>query len=341
MKDLTLVLCDREEEYAHQMAEYFLRSTGISWCVRTYTKPEELLRLEGMEQDSRKQADILLLAENAYVDGVTKLPVKCLVVLEEERGQCLESYPHILKYQAADEVLRALVEIYADKIKDFKGTCATGVGTTHMIGFYSPVHRCMQTTFSLALGLELAERNKTLYLSMEYFSSQQELRPEEQARDLGDLLYFLHTQEEKFPLRLQTCVQHLGALDYIPSIKVGENLLGVTPGEWLKLFQKLSSEGRYEYIVLDLSENLQGLFQILRSCEKVVTIGKTDTFATVKLTRYEELLQQSHMEDVLKKTYHLVLPLIADVPESWEEYGDGRLREQIRVLLEELIGGGK
>ncbi len=335
MKDLTLLLCDREEEYAHLMTEFVLRSTGISWCVRTYTQPREMLRVESEVGDCRKQGDILLLAENAYVEGVTKLPVKCLIVLEEGYQHCLESYPHIKKYQAADQILRMLLEIYADRVKDFCGTYLTEKENARFIGFYSPVHRCMQTTLAFALSLALAGHGKTLYLSLEYYSGLKELWPGENDRDLADLLYFLHAQEERFPLRLQSCVRRLGDLDYIPPMKVGENLLGISAAEWLKLLQKLGQEGGYQYIVLDLSENIQGLFQILRSCKKVVTIQKSDLPASVKQSRYEEMLRLYHYEDVLDKTCKLQPLSLSEVPESWEEYEDCGLREQIQQLLSE------
>lgn len=336
MNDLTLLLCDRETEYAHQMSEYLLRQQGISWKVRTYTDPSELLRQENSWKDSRQEGNILLLAENAYEEGLASFQVNCLVVLEENGRGHLRDCPHICKYQSADEVIRQLLEIYAEKVQDFSWD---GIGSKvagSIIGFYSPVHRCLQTTLAFALSLKLAEKGRTLYLSLEYYGGIREIWSGSQSRDLGDLLYFLHEEGDKFHLRLQSMLQHYGDLDYILPMKVGENLLSVTAGEWLSLLDKLSGECGYDYLVLDLSENVQGLFQILRSCKKVITIGKVDSMASMKQNRYEEMLQLYHFQDVLDKTRRITLPRISRVPEVLEEYGNSELQDYVKELLAEL-----
>ena len=56
---------------------------------------------------------------------------------------------------------------------------------------------------------------------------------------------------------MQTVIQRKGNLDYIPPMRNGQNLLGITWEEWRSLFQRIEELGKYEYVILDLSESIQ------------------------------------------------------------------------------------
>ena len=69
-------------------------------------------------------------------------------------------------------------------------------------------------------------------------------------------------------------IQHKGGLDYIPPMRNGQNLLEIPPEEWRNLFQRIEELGKYEYVILDLSESIQGLFEVLQICTRVFTLTK-------------------------------------------------------------------
>jgi hypothetical protein len=63
-------------------------------------------------------------------------------------------------------------------------------GKLKVIGGYSPVRRCGQSSFLKNLGQVLGRNSKVLYLSFDPFSGQQ-TSDESGRHDLQDLLYFL------------------------------------------------------------------------------------------------------------------------------------------------------
>lgn len=331
LKDLTLLLCDREEDYAQLLTEYLLKQKGIRFKVCVYTSALELLRQE--KTPAEAGADILLLAESAWEEELPPMPGMCVVILEESNPERLTEYPHISKYQSADRVLGQLLELYAQQ--EGRLTLERRVcGATRIIGFYSPVHRCLQTTLAGALSQALAEKGRTLYLNLEYLGE----TSREEDHDLADLLYFLKQEGASFRLRLESMLRRKGALDYIPAMKAGDNLLGITPQEWLLLLERLDKECGYEYLVLDLSESVQGLLEILRYCTRVLTITRKEPMAQVKERRYRGQLSLYHYEDILDKTYFLSLPQISMISGcSWEE-GVSGLSGYVQELLEELLG---
>ena len=325
-----LVLCDTEEEYAQLMTDFLQKQKNMPWELRTYTDVQELLRT-GLEKES-----LLVVAESAYTEDLLQLSPARLVVLNESGLMRWENINYVDKYQKAENVLRFLLETYMEiadnPLPRLQKSCKTV-----FIGNFSPIHRSMQSSMALTLGQLLAKEHSTLYMNFEHFAGFAELIPDMQTYDMADLLYFLSTDKEKFRLRLQTMLKHIGQLDYIPPMKSGQNLLTITAAEWLSLFQKIEELGQYEYVILDLSECMQGLFQILRLCKKVFTVTREDKIAQSKLLQYEQLLSLCEYEDVLENTKHLSLSHIHRLPEELEQLTKGELAELVRKLMDEIL----
>ncbi len=328
-----MVLCDTEEEYAQLMTEYLRRHKNVPWDVHTYTDMEELFQKEA------PSPAMLVVAESAYTEALWNLQPVRLVVLSETGLLRWENLHYVEKYQQAENVIKKLLEIYME-IAD-TGLARLSVGCrTVFVGNYSPVHRSMQTSLALSLGQLLARRHPTLYLNFEHFAGFPQLVAQGQALDMADLLYFLNAQKERFQLRLQSMLKQIGNLDYVPPMKSGQNLLTVTTQEWLGLFQKIGELGTYEYVILDLSESMQGLFEILRLCARVYTTIREDRIAQCKLLQYEHLLGLCEYGDVLEKTQRLNLPRIRRLPEDLEQLTKGDLAALAEELIAELEGAG-
>lgn len=333
-KDPVLVLCDEEEEYAQRMTEFMRMHPELPWRVRTYTDVEKL-----MQEEKDCPIDVMAVSERTYQQRIASLHPLRTVILNESGFMKWEEFVNVDKYQRAQSVLQSILEVYLE-VADIVLPRIGGQGATRFIGIYSPVRRCMQTTFALTLSQMLAARHRTLYLNFEHYTGISELAAEVGARDLADLLYFLMAEKDKFRLRLQTIVRHIGNLDYVPPMKSGQNLISVSPRDWSRLFERIDELGEYDYVVMDLSESLQGLFDILRYCVKIFTLVKRERIAQGKLLEYERLLHDYAYEDVLQKTCQCVLPQIHRVPEELEQYTRGEMADFVRRYVRELEGEG-
>lgn len=329
-KEAVLVLYDREEEYARLFSEYLKRQKELPWQIHTYTRAEELLAGE-----KSGEVTMLVVAESSCEDVLSTLQPECQAVLNESGTIRFPQFPNINKYQEAEQVWKELLELYVE---------ATGVHMpllcaeykTKFIGMYSPVHRCLQSSFALTFGQLMAEKHPTLYLNLEHYAGITELLPDRQNRDLADLLYFLSGDEGKFPLRMQTVIQKKGSLDYVPPMRNGQNLLGITLEEWRSLFQRIEELGKYEYVILDLSESIQGLLDVLQMCIRVFTLTREDKMSRCKLDQYEQLLSLCEKEEVKGKTRKLNLPYFHRLPAEMEQYTRGELADYVRKEVEIL-----
>lgn len=324
-----MVLCDTEEEYAQLMTEFLKKSRELPWKIHTYTSVQELIREEA------SGPAMLVVSEAAYGEELQRLEALRTVVLSESGVMKWEGVCYVDKYRQAEEVMKELLRIYME-IADTGLPKLKKNGTVTLIGNYSPVRRAMQTSFALTMGQILAREHATLYLNFEHYAGIPELRPDVQCPDMADLLYFLKADKEKFGLRLKSVCKRMGNMDYIPPMKSGQNLLTITAAEWTMLLQRIEELGTYEYVILDLSESMQGLFEILRGCKVVFTLTQEDRIARSKLLQYEQLLALYEYEDVLEKTRRLRLPQIQRLPENMEQLTRGDLAALIRDLLKEV-----
>lgn len=325
-----LVLCDSEEEYVHLMGEFLRKQENLPWKVRTYTDEEMLF-----ESEKENEITLLVVAETMYTDRFMSLSPKRTVILNESGILRENKVCNINKYQQAEDVLKALLEIYVEiasaPFPGLQEKCKT-----RFIGIYSPVRRCMQTRFALTMGELLAKKSRVLYLNFEHYAGDTELLQMDQARDLADILYFMMANKEKFALHMQIVLRHKGNLDYIPPMKSGQNLLSVAEEEWITFMRKLEEFGEYDYVLMDLCDSMQGLFNILRQCSKIYTITQKDRIAKSKVMQYEQLLQVYSYQDVLEKTCKCSLPRIEQFPEYIEQYSMGALADYVETLIENL-----
>lgn len=321
-----MVLCDPEEEYAQLMTEFLKKHKELPWKIRTYTSVADLLHTE------KGAVGLLVVSEAAYSEELQSIQTPRIIVLNESGVVRWENVCYVDKYQQADEVLREILQLYIEVAGRYPPRLRRKTDTV-FVGNYSPVHRCMQTSFALTMSQLLAREHSVLYLNFEHYAGIAELLPDMQTLDLADLLYFLNADKDKFLLRMQTICRHVGNLDYIPPMKSGQNLLTITAAEWMKLLQKIEELGGYEYVILDLSESMQGLFDILRMCKRIFTLTREDRIAKSKLLQYEQLLSLCEYGDVLDKTKRLNLSHIQRLPEELEQLTRGDLAELVNDLL--------
>ena len=106
--------------------------------------------------------------------------------------------------------------------------------------------------------------------------------------------------------------------------------------EWKSLFRRIEELGKYEYVILDLSESIQGLLEVLQLCIRVFTLTKEDHMSQCKLDQYEQLLSLCEKEEVKVKTKKLNLPYFRRLPAEMEQYTRGELADYVRKEIETL-----
>lgn len=153
------------------------------------------------------------------------------------------------------------------------------------------------------------------------------------------MLYYLQESKEQFLGRLYQAAECINGMDFILPASCGYDLYGIAREEWRRLLDLLD-DGQYDVILLDLSDGVQGLFDVLRRCTRVYTIIREDGFAAAKLAQYRETLERTDYSDVWERSKKLKLPFFCQLPKDIGNLSSGELAEYTKKVLDADEQGG-
>ena len=243
---------------------------------------------------------------------------------------CPEDTGAAFKYRSA-AVLLHTIQGY---LQEDSGTGRTATGT-RLISLYSPVKRCLQTTFGITLAHLLSKKGRILYLNLEGFSGFDRMLTGTLSKDISDFIYYVNQSSENISLITQNYLYRLGEVDIIPPVLNPRNLQDITEEMWLRMLSVLQCSGLYDYIIIDVSDFIQGTFAILRESQIIFSMTKSDDRAGAKWQQYCSILEESGYTDILDKTRKSELPHIAQLPSDLEDCTYGPLTELVAQAARE------
>lgn len=318
MEKQTFAVCGKEESYIKKLYEFILKNYGEDFKVVLFTKEDSF------EVFMKESPADLILAEETF-----RIPVKkgILITLCGKPGVKGGVY----KYMSSEQIMKEVMAVCADA-KSIKGAIDKEEGTK-IIGIYTPIKRCFQTTFALTAGQILAKRHKVLYLNLEGYSGFEKLFHTNGKSDLTDLVYFSETGKDSLAYRIESIKEKIGELDYINPINIFSRYRDISREQWERLLDNLSEYTDYEYILLDLSEQVNGLLNILQKCTRIYTITDTERMASAKMAQYENLLRECNLSDVAGKTQNIVLPQFREIPQNFEMLPYSELANYVKKII--------
>ncbi len=329
-----IAVCDPNERYAVRLSDALTDRLGTGFTVSSFTDAEKL-----SESAGRNGICLLVISGRMFADGIGMAGIDDVLLLGEKGELSETGYSCICKYQSREGIVREIAEYLSEKeIIVLDGTEAVRNKLT-VIGVYSPVKRCLQTTFALTVGEQLAKDSRVLYMNFEGFSGFSGLMHSDTEGTAGynitDLLYFFDCAREKLPMKLETMVRTVNGMDFLPPAGSYFDTYERSGEMWVELFRTIEKCSVYDYLILDLSEAVQGLLQILTYCTKIFTIIRSDRIASAKICEYEKWMRQNEASGVAEKTVKCELPVFHDIPDSFEMLTHGEMADYIRGLLSE------
>ena len=297
-----MAVYDVDACYAERFADVVNQRAKMPFTVIPFTSLEALKDYAG-----HHSIEILLVGGSVLPKQIEGIKAETVITLAEgEIVSAAGSYPSVYKYQSTDSVVREVMAYYCEKPQ----SQFVAIGKkARIIGVYSPVSRCLKTSFALTMGQQLARDHKVLYLSFELFAGFTRLIDSECKGDLSDVLYFFR-QDSFGILRLRSMVYNWKDMDYIPPIKYPQDLEQLTGEEAAHLAERVAGECGYEYIIVDVGQAICNIIPVLLSCHKIFMPVKEDCVSSAKLeefTDYLRLSEQEQLEDVIQRVklpYH-------------------------------------
>lgn len=323
MKSTGLWIADSEARYAGAFMEYVNLKKSHLFRVRMCTEKEHL-----KEIFSEEEIEILLITAEWYESCRDLIQNECVIFLSEGNLPAgLRIYPAVYKYQSVENILREIMYYYSEQENDEE--YFTGIHKDNrVIGVYSPVGGIGKTTFALTLGQVLAENQNVLYLNLEECSGFKEFLGGSHW-NLSDLIYFLRQNKTPFLYRLNSMVQKMNRMDYIPPCEFYTDFRQITVEEWQQLLHLIRTQSSYDFVILDMGNILGNEMDLLQQCDGIYVPIRQDIISQSKISQWMSGVQILGNMDILEKIQKLELP-------AWDTEYEGR--EDFSMLPQQRLG---
>ena len=235
MKKNIFAVCDLEVDYALNFMDYLNQKKNIPFEIQAFTTVESLIAY-----GKNIHIELLLISQKAMCRQVQELEIGKIVILSEGvHPPDLDRYPSVYKYQASSDVVREVMACYGAEKAVAPAVFPVLKKTTEIYAVYSPLGRCLKTSFALTLGQILAKERAVLYLNLEEYSGFEEMLGKGFAQNLSDLLYFVRQENGNLIYKMNSMVQTINNLDFIPPVRTPEDIRGTAWEDWEKLIQEI------------------------------------------------------------------------------------------------------
>lgn len=334
-----LAIFDSEENYAYRLMEFISEKTNLPFEIYVFTVEDKFYSCA-----HTKDIECLLISESVYKKEVETLKIPHIIILSENGENLSKTLHHINKYQSCENIFHEVMEYYTDQSEAVPAALRTRKRKMRIVGIYTPIGRCLQTTFSLTLGQMLAKNYKTLYLNFEIYSGFARMLSRSFDSDISDLIYYFSCAREKLAYRMESMVETVNGLDFIPPAEIYQNLAGIRGSQWIDLFQEIEKTSEYECLLLDLTDGIMDLWEVLKECDNIYTIYREDGIAMAKIEQYEKALEHMNCKDITARTIRWKLPVFKQLPLHFDELTYGELagfikREVFPELFREEMDG--
>ncbi|MDO5415846.1 MAG: hypothetical protein Q4F29_01490 [Lachnospiraceae bacterium] len=295
-----MAIYDVDPFYADRFAEAANQREKVPFTVMAFTSMERLKRFA-----EENPVEILLIDAGMKEEAEEVHAGQVVLLSDGEVVPSSEEFPSIYKYQSTDHIIREVMACYSTRAVPVPATAVGNKGI--LLGVYSPVNRCLKTSFALTLGQILGKDGSVLYLSLEDCSGFRRMIGQQGAGDFSDVLYYYHQGGCSWA-RLKSLVYSWDSLDYILPARYPEDLCQVSAEQMADLLGQISREGVYEVIVVDLGQFGKKAVEVLEICDGIYMPVKQDWISAAKVEEFEDYVRASGHEGLLDKIQKLKLP---------------------------------
>ena len=357
MREANIVIVDEDVEFLRRLDGYLREKLPFPVQTQDYSEVSSFAA-----RTDRREPEAALISEKALakisLDGLPRVIVLTEgigegVVAESPGASCTDTAQtyagtvrgtgeaarvirRVNKYRALSRLVKEVSQMVMEA-PGFTGAIREESGTrAALVGFFTPVSHCLQTTGALTVGQLCAARKKTLYLNLEAFPGlPQGMFDPLGEGDLTELLYYFDCEPEKISVHLERMSQTVGQLRTVKPAGAYTALAEIGAQTWREFLTTLATKTELEVILCDLSVCVPELPDLLREFDRIFLIERGDPVSAEKLANYERMLRRTGHEDVSTRTRRLSLPVIGRLPADPVRYGEGELAEYFRQVLKE------
>ncbi len=326
-----LAVFDADEEYGKRLSEYLNRKESLPFSMICFTR-EDALEAYAAEHT----IDMLLIQKSCETERIRELPIRKTIYLTEQHQLPDEvGNRYVYKFQSSDHVIRELMSCYETMDMQVMETIAA-LHPVQIAGVYSPVSRCLKTSFALTLAQILAKNRQVLYLNFEEFSGLEYLLDRNFSSDLSDAVFYCAQGQLKS--QIDSLTENWHNVDFLPPVRYPEDLYDADPRNVSALVQELARVCRYDVIILDLGGSVRLGPELFPLCSRIYMPVQSDPVSQGKVEEFETWMKLKNQTEVLGKVEKLKLPFYRPFG-SQEMYLEQMLWGELGDFVRTLVKG--
>lgn len=327
-----MAVYDVDAVYALRLADVINQRELAPFEVMAFTSLERL-----KYYSHENPMDLLLISQSISREEIEEIDVRHVLFLSD--GEILQSelsYPCIYKFQSSDSLVREVVTYYCENEEG--PFPMKKLSRAFVAGIYSPIGRCLKTSFAITMGQLLSKDSRVLYVTLEDYSILSVLTNTEYQTDLSDLMYF-YSQGNYNVLRLNSVVHSLDGLDYVPPARFAEDLQQMGSRKMAGMLNKIAEESDYETLILDIGNYGREVLPILELCSVIYMPIKEDGVSLAKLEEFDRYLDAADCSNIRDRIRQMKLPYHNSFGER-ENYLQQLLWGELGDYVRQLLKGG-
>ena len=275
-----LTICDSNQFYARKLSEFINSRKGYPFLARYCNSIEECKQMI-----HSGKADIILSNMENYEKMKDEVDSeRVIVMLDSKEG--VDGNNRIYKYQNCDVALKEILKM-ASSIEDINVYINRST-TMKVIAVYTPNDSRIATSIALDIGKLLSGRASTLFISLDGMSVIPDITGIEFDMDMSDL-FCENMTEGGLSNAIIGSVRRLGNMDILPIMHNYQDMASVTNEEWKNFIRDIERKSDYEYVVIDLTESVRNLFDILKLANYICVAASK---GTVDGYRYRQFMKE-------------------------------------------------
>lgn len=292
MNNRLLAVFDSDKEFVSEFINYLNREYCNEYDIYAFTTFNAV-----QEFTQNTHIDIMLVSNESFEKKLSDCDIGQIIILTEKKAERFKEYKSVHKYQKAGNVMREVLEcVEVQKVKKSQEEICQS--QARIIGVYSPIKRCMKTMFALTLSDILAKDNEVLYINFEEYSGLRTLMGEEFIADLSDLMYFYILSPQKMMEKYSVIKKRFGKVNIIPPMIFSDNIKNTEPVLWREMIRYLSENANENIIILDLSNMVSDVFELLQICDEIFVPTKNDFISDSKLEEFFRVIKDKERQNI-------------------------------------------
>ncbi|MCL2747179.1 MAG: chromosome partitioning protein ParA [Oscillospiraceae bacterium] len=274
----------------------------------------------------------VFLAADSFAIDISKLPRYCgfAYLVESPDIEAFRGCPAVCKYQRAESLYKAILELYADSVSDAVGLRMDSDTAVRTITFVSASGGCGSSVSAAACAKTLAAMGqRTLYLNLETFGGAESFFAGEGQSDFGDILFAIKSKKPNLSLKLESGVrQDESGVFFYASPPTALDMMAIKIEDTKKLLADIRLTGRYNAIVIDIDFSMgEYAMEIFRQSAAIVFVCDGEALGNAKFARVYRA-----MEIVEQQTGMALLPRICVFYNKFSNKTGKTLGDDIRSI---------